>query len=113
MKEIVRDDIEKNEFLVHRSVFTDKEILAHERAEIFNKCWLFIGHETEVAKPGDYKRKKLVAGIYYWSIAMMGKSGLYITLVHTEGPLFAERMKEILVYFAVFIMLGALKMMAS
>ncbi|MED1605098.1 aromatic ring-hydroxylating dioxygenase subunit alpha [Cytobacillus kochii] len=59
MKEIVRDDIEKNEFLVHRSVFTDKEILAHERAEIFNKCWLFIGHETEVAKPGDYKRKKV------------------------------------------------------
>lgn len=59
MKEIVRDDISKNEFLVHRSVFTDKEILAHERAEIFNKCWLFIGHETEVANPGDYKRKKV------------------------------------------------------
>lgn len=59
MREIVKDDIEKNEFLVHRSVFTDKEILAHERAEIFNKCWLFIGHETEVSKPGDYKRKKV------------------------------------------------------
>ncbi|MFC2949829.1 aromatic ring-hydroxylating oxygenase subunit alpha [Virgibacillus sediminis] len=59
MNEIVRDYPEKNEFLVHRSVFADKEILAWERAEIFNKCWLFIGHETEVPNPGDFKRKKV------------------------------------------------------
>ncbi|MBM7599202.1 p-cumate 2,3-dioxygenase alpha subunit [Virgibacillus halotolerans] len=57
--EIIRDNIEKSEFLVHRSVFADKEILARERAEIFNKCWLFIGHETEVPEKGDYRRKKV------------------------------------------------------
>jgi p-cumate 2,3-dioxygenase alpha subunit len=59
MKHLIQDNIEKNEFLVNRSVFTDREILAHERAEIFNKCWLFIGHETEVPELGDYKRKKV------------------------------------------------------
>ncbi|WP_037985588.1 aromatic ring-hydroxylating oxygenase subunit alpha [Thalassobacillus devorans] len=59
MEELIRDNREKNEFLVHRSVFTDKEMLARERAEIFNKCWLFIGHETEVPEKGDYKRKKV------------------------------------------------------
>ena len=52
MKRIVIDNPEKNEFLVHRSVFTDKEVLAKERAEIFSKCWLFIGHETEISKSG-------------------------------------------------------------
>ena len=57
--EIVRDNIEKSEFLVHRSVFSDKEILARERAEIFGKCWLYIGHETEIPEKGDYKRKKV------------------------------------------------------
>src|SRR5690625_384850 len=56
---IIQDNIERNEFLVHRSVFTDKEMLARERAEIFNKCWLFIGHETEIPEKGDYKRKKV------------------------------------------------------
>ncbi|WP_077328483.1 aromatic ring-hydroxylating oxygenase subunit alpha [Virgibacillus siamensis] len=59
MNGYIHDDIEKNEFLVHRSVFTDREILARERAEIFNKCWLFIGHESEVPEKGDYKRKKV------------------------------------------------------
>ncbi|QDI92347.1 aromatic ring-hydroxylating dioxygenase subunit alpha [Salicibibacter halophilus] len=59
MTEIIRDNPEKNEFLVNRSVFTDREMLARERAEIFNKCWLFIGHETEVPGKGDFKRKKV------------------------------------------------------
>lgn len=59
MKEIIRENIEKHEFLVNRSVFSDKEILARERAEIFNKCWLFVGHETEIPNLGDYKRKKI------------------------------------------------------
>jgi p-cumate 2,3-dioxygenase subunit alpha len=68
--EIVRDNMEKSEFLVHRSVFSDKEILARERAEIFSKCWLFIGHETEIPKKGDYKRKKV--------------GGRNLLLVHSE-----------------------------
>lgn len=59
MKQIIQDNVEKNEFLVNRNVFTDREILARERAEIFNKCWLFIGHETEIPEIGDYKRKKV------------------------------------------------------
>ncbi|RLL44827.1 aromatic ring-hydroxylating dioxygenase subunit alpha [Oceanobacillus piezotolerans] len=59
MNSFVIDDKEKSEFLVHRSVFTEREILARERAEIFNKCWLFIGHESELKELGDYKRKKV------------------------------------------------------
>lgn len=59
MKEIIRENLEKHEFLVNRGVFSDKEILARERAEIFNKCWLFVGHETEIPNLGDYKRKKI------------------------------------------------------
>ncbi|UJL45591.1 Rieske 2Fe-2S domain-containing protein [Virgibacillus sp. NKC19-16] len=59
MNQFIRDNVEKSEFLVHRSVFTDREILARERAEIFNKCWLFLGHETEISELGDYRRKKV------------------------------------------------------
>ena len=59
MKSFVHEDVDKHEFLVHRSVFTEREILARERAEIFSKCWLFIGHETELPNKGDFKRKKV------------------------------------------------------
>ncbi|WP_054706161.1 aromatic ring-hydroxylating dioxygenase subunit alpha [Bacillus sp. JCM 19041] len=56
--QFVIDDKKKHEFLVHRSVFTDTEIMEKEKKEIFDKCWLFIGHESEITNPGDYKRKK-------------------------------------------------------
>ena len=58
MKSYIREDKQKCEFSVHRSVFTDHEILEAERDEIFSKCWLYIGHETELPKNGDFKRRK-------------------------------------------------------
>lgn len=59
MRNYVYENVDRHEFLVHRSVFTDREVLARERAEIFSKCWLFIGHETEIPNKGDFKRKKV------------------------------------------------------
>lgn len=59
MKKYVVEDKLNSEFLVHRSVFTEQEILETERDEIFSKCWLFIGHESEVQNNGDFHRKKV------------------------------------------------------
>lgn len=59
MKKYIVEDQVNSEFLVHRSVFTDQEILELEKKEIFNKCWLFIGHESEIPNNGDFVRKKV------------------------------------------------------
>ena len=34
--------------------FTSAEIFAEERARIFSHHWLLVGHESQVAQPGDY-----------------------------------------------------------
>jgi Rieske 2Fe-2S family protein len=34
--------------------FVSPEIFAKERAGIFSKEWLFVGHQSQIAKPGDY-----------------------------------------------------------
>jgi len=52
--EFIRDRREPNEFLVSRSVFTDDSVLARERDQVFAKCWIYVGHESEVSKPGDF-----------------------------------------------------------
>ncbi|WP_338448214.1 aromatic ring-hydroxylating dioxygenase subunit alpha [Niallia oryzisoli] len=59
MKKYVVEDKLNSEFLVHRSVFTDQQILEREKKEIFNKCWLYIGHESEIPKNGDFVRRKV------------------------------------------------------
>lgn len=44
---------------VHGSLYTDPSIFAEEVSKIWYRTWVFVGHESEVAQPGDYVRKRL------------------------------------------------------
>src|SRR6516225_3898081 len=37
-------------------IFTDREIFQEEQEKIFAKVWQFVCHESEVEKPGDFRR---------------------------------------------------------
>ena len=55
------DDEAAGLFRVNRRVFTDPECLEQERRRLFDKCWIYAGHESEVPHAGDY-RSRNVAG---------------------------------------------------
>ena len=57
----VVDDKEKGIFLLDRAVHVDDRILRDEMQKIFAKCWIYVGHASEVKKPGDFVSRK-VAG---------------------------------------------------
>ena len=40
---------------IHRRVYTDPAIFEAEMARLFGRLWVFVGHESEVAQPGDYR----------------------------------------------------------
>jgi phenylpropionate dioxygenase-like ring-hydroxylating dioxygenase large terminal subunit len=40
---------------VHRSIYTDRDIFDIEMEMIFNRTWVFLAHECEIATEGDYK----------------------------------------------------------
>ena len=48
------DDRARGVFRVHRRAFVDQHVLALERRWIFERCWLYLGHESEVAEPGAF-----------------------------------------------------------
>jgi len=56
---LVRDDRQKGVFQVDRKVFVDQELFEAERGKIFDRCWLYAGHESELAKAGDYVTRKV------------------------------------------------------
>src|ERR1700743_439933 len=58
-QDLVVDDRRNGTFRVHRSLMTSPEVYAQEREDIFDKCWLYVGHESEIAKPGDYVRRQV------------------------------------------------------
>ncbi len=57
----IMDDQDAGLFRVNRRAFTDPECLADERRRVFDKCWIYVGHESEVSHAGDY-RSRNVAG---------------------------------------------------
>ena len=59
MGKYVREDQEKLSFKVNRQAFVNPEILELEREAIFSKCWLYIGHESELKNKGDFHRRKV------------------------------------------------------
>ncbi len=46
-------------FRVARSSYTDPALHAAEMDAIFSKCWLFVGHDSELAKPNDFATRRI------------------------------------------------------
>ncbi|MDQ1668313.1 MAG: hypothetical protein QOE40_374, partial [Actinomycetota bacterium] len=44
---------------VHAGVYRDGHVFQHELDRIFSTSWVYVGHESEVAEPGDYKTTTL------------------------------------------------------
>ncbi len=51
-REAIRRLVEPNR--VHRSIYVDPAIFALEMERIFERSWIYAGHESQIAKPGDY-----------------------------------------------------------
>jgi p-cumate 2,3-dioxygenase alpha subunit len=55
----VRNDPDRLDFRVHRASMVDPEVLAQEMRRIFDVCWIYAGHESEVRAPGDFVTRTL------------------------------------------------------
>jgi p-cumate 2,3-dioxygenase alpha subunit len=57
LSHLVMENVERGTFRVHRSTMTSPEIFRLEQERIFNRSWLYVGHESEVPKQGDFCRR--------------------------------------------------------
>jgi len=52
--ELVPGDLFREDRL-HRTVYTEPRVFEAEMDRVFGRTWLYVGHESEIDKPGDYK----------------------------------------------------------
>lgn len=57
-KPLVKTD-HKTYFRVHREAYVSDDIWRQELKELFDKSWLYAGHESELAEPGEFQARKV------------------------------------------------------
>jgi p-cumate 2,3-dioxygenase subunit alpha len=60
-RRLVDIDRAHSRFRVHRDAFRNAEVFEAEKQLIFSRCWLYLGHETELRNKGDFL-SRTVAG---------------------------------------------------
>lgn len=56
----VVDDPASGVFQVNRAAYCSPEIFQTEIERIFNRCWLYLGHESEVPQPNDFITRSIL-----------------------------------------------------
>jgi p-cumate 2,3-dioxygenase alpha subunit len=56
---LVDVDQDAGVFRVARQSFIDNEVFEAERAKIFDKCWLYVGHASELPKSGSFVTRQV------------------------------------------------------
>jgi p-cumate 2,3-dioxygenase alpha subunit len=80
LQNAIVDDRDRGVFRVRRETMTRDDVWALERERIFDTCWLYIGHDSEIDAPGDFVRRK-VAGRPL--IFLRGRDGVVRALLNS------------------------------
>src|SRR5271165_2384333 len=87
MSMYIDDDRVMPRFRVNRSVMTDDDVFARERELIFNRSWLYIGHETELSKPNDFKTRSVAGRPLIFARDAKGKIRVWVNSCPHRGAM--------------------------
>jgi phenylpropionate dioxygenase-like ring-hydroxylating dioxygenase large terminal subunit len=90
--EFISDERGPNRFRVNRKVFVDDGVLARERETIFARCWLYVGHTSEVPDPGSFVTRSVGGRPVIFTRDQTGKIQVWLNSCTHRG---AEVCREI------------------
>ncbi len=83
--EILDGLIKQDEGLVSSRIFTDSEIYRLELERIFTRTWLYVAHETEIPRPGDFVSRSMEGDPVIVSRGRDGKVRVFLNVCRYRG----------------------------
>ena len=56
-KNWVVEDVAARTFRIDRAALADEAVFCDEMRSVFDRCWLYVGHESEIPNPGDFRAR--------------------------------------------------------
>ena len=85
VRDLVDDRVDEGVFRVDRAVYTDDAVFEAEIERIFEGGWVFLCHESQVEKPGDYWATEIGRQPVYVMRQTDGSLGCYINSCSHRG----------------------------
>ena len=92
MAQIV-DDQAGGRFLVPRRAFTDRAVFEREYEAIFNTCWLYLGHASELPSPGSFLTRTVARRPILFTRDKEGKFNALLNACPHRGALVCRERK--------------------
>ena len=70
---------------------TSTDLFQRERELIFDRCWIYLGHESEVEKPGDYRRRTVAGRPLFFARGKDGQVRVFLNTCPHRGALICRR----------------------
>ena len=103
IKDLIIDDRDQGIFKVHRSALTSKELFALEQERVFEQCWLYLGHESEVSKPGEYRRREVAGRPVFFARGNDGQVRAFLNSCPHRGAMICRQDEGATESFPVFL----------
>ena len=93
LSQLVVEDAVAGTFRVHRSTMTSVEIMELEKSRIFDRSWLYVGHDSELPKIGDFQRRTVAGRPLFMARGQDGKVRIFLNSCRHRGALVCRQDK--------------------
>ena len=70
---------------ISREIFVNEDVYEEEKARIFSRAWLYVGHESQIKNPGDYFVSKMGAESVILTRDLDGKIHVFLNSCAHRG----------------------------
>lgn len=91
MPTYVIDDREASRFKVSRRAMVEPEVFEKEREHVFDRCWLYVGHESELRKPNDFKARSVAGRPLVFARDVQGRIRVWVNSCPHRGAMLCRQ----------------------